>query len=418
MSEWYKTLAAVVVMASAVMVAAEPPGQGWTLVFFDDFTGGEKELDSRWEAQNAPSSHIMCSRWRENAKVENGLLKLIARKEKRGGQEWTAASLWTKERFKYGYFECRYRYAPATGTNNSFWLMTRDYIDRKQRVSEVPGQFEIDINEGKYPNKIAMNLHNWSGEHWARSAVWFSGLGNAGMKFSPPDFTAPLSSPVTTTRLRLVSEEYDAFRVMELRVFSPGTKGYSDAFAAGSVPNLAATAKVSADSVLSGQYAPGKAVDGKLGNDSRWVSAYGDGPHTLTLTWPTPQTIGAIQLITGWQNDGQWMDTCSDFHFEYWDGEKWRPVPGAARSTVDQTKKLADADNLGRSFHVYGLEWNERELVYYFDGKVIRRIPNTICHLASPVWLSLAIIKWAGAINDDLDGKSMDVDYVKVWQKK
>ena len=219
-----------------------PPG-AWKLVFHDEFTGTEEELDQTWEFQNGPSGHILCSRWRENAVLGDGVLRLNARKEQRGGQEWTAASLWTQRKFMYGYFECRYRYAKATGTNNSFWLMTRDI------PSDAPGRFEIDINEGHYPNKVNSCIHNWSGTHWAK------------------------------------------------------------------------------------------------------------GKH-MTI----------------------------------------------------------DGANLADEFHTYGLEWNEDELIWYFDGKEIRREENTICHGEAPVWLSLAIMDWAGPVTEAIDGTFMEVDYVRVFQ--
>ncbi len=224
-------------------VSRLPPGS-WKLAFQDEFTGSDQSLDENWDFQNGPSGHILSSRWRANVAVAEGLVKLLAKKEERAGQSWTAASMWTKRKFKYGYFECRYRYAKATGTNNSFWLMTSGM------PKDAPGKFEIDINEGHYPDEINMNIHNWSGEHWAKS--------------------------------------------------------------------------------------------------------------------------------------------------------KHLKVPGS---------------DLAEEFHVYGLEWNQEELIWYFDGREIRREPNTICHGEAPVLLSLAIIKWAGAVTDAIDGTSMDVDYVRVYQK-
>jgi len=229
------------------------PAGDWTLVFQDEFAGSEKDLDANWEFQNGPSGHILCSRWRENAELADGTLKMNAKKEDRGGQHWTAASLWTKKKFLYGYYECRYRYAAATGTNNSFWLMTRDHDEARKlgvnNVNEVPGRFEIDINEGHYPNEINMNIHNWTGKHWSRS--------------------------------------------------------------------------------------------------------------------------------------------------------KHISIDGA---------------ELARDFHVYGLKWTADELVWYYDGKEIRREKNTICHKATHVWLSLAIMNWAGPVTDAVDGASMEVDYVRIYK--
>lgn len=229
-----------------------PPGK-WDLVFRDEFDGTTADLDKHWAFQNGPSGHILCSRWRENAVVADGVLRLLAKKQTRAGQHWTAASMWTRCTFQYGYFECRYRYAAATGTNNSFWMMTRDGAEAKAKgirdIRQVPGRFEIDINEGHVPDEINTNIHNWTGKHWAKSK-------------------------------RVRQEGLD----------------------------------------------------------------------------------------------------------------------------------------LSKAFHVYGLAWSEKELVWYFDGREIRREPNTICRKPAPVWLSLAIMKWAGPVTDAIDGTSMDVDYVRVYR--
>src|SRR5512137_2667645 len=85
---------------TAIGLAAPPPG--YVLVFSDEFNGTTADLDKNWDFQNGTSGHILSSRWRENAVVTNGFLRLVARKEKRGRQEWTAGSLWTRETFQYG----------------------------------------------------------------------------------------------------------------------------------------------------------------------------------------------------------------------------------------------------------------------------------------------------------------------------
>jgi hypothetical protein len=53
----------------------------WELVWSDEFDKPDAELDKTWQSQNGPSGHILCSRWRENAVVTNGLLRLINGKE-------------------------------------------------------------------------------------------------------------------------------------------------------------------------------------------------------------------------------------------------------------------------------------------------------------------------------------------------
>jgi hypothetical protein len=44
--------------------------------------------------------------------------------------------------------------------------------------------------------------------------------------------------------------------------------------------------------------------------------------------------------------------------------------------------------------------------------------PNVKAHLECPVMFSTAVITWAGPMADALDGKSMDVDWVRVYRKK
>ena len=223
--------------------------RGWKLLWSDEFDYADSRLDEKWVSENASPGHILCSRWRENAVVTNGMLRLCNRKEKRGGKEWTSASVWTKARFKYGYFECRYRYAAATGTNNSFWFVTLPH--------GVDEGFEIDVNEGHYPSEINTNIHDY-----------------------------------------------------EKVFFKDGKKRHQ--------------------------------VNAKAFNLGRSV-------------------------------------------------------------------------DLSKEFHVYGFLWTADELVFYFDGKEIRRVRNEVCHSECALLLSEAILKWAGPVGDAIDGTFMEVDYVRAY---
>ena len=225
-------------------------GKGLKLLWSDEFDYEDSRLEEKWVADNSSPGHILCSRWRENAVVTNGTLRLCNRKESRGGKEWTSASVWTKARFKYGYFECRYRYAAATGTNNSFWFMT---IPRG-----LDDGFEIDVNEGHYPSKLNTNIHDFGD-------VYYSSNGRKRHKENPKAF------------------------------------------------------------------------------------------------------------------------------------------------------KLGPSVDLSRDFHVYGFLWTADELVFYFDGKVIRRVKNEVCHSECALLLSLAIVDWAGPVEDAIDGTYMEVDYVRAY---
>lgn len=136
-----------------IFAVGPPGGGGWEIAFEDRFEGDSLDWEV-WGSQAGPSGHVLSSRWPENVEVRDGLLRLVTRREERGGQEWTSANIWVKpEVFSqaYGYWEARYRYAPATGLNNAWWM------NAFYRESER--SFEIDINEGHYPNRVNMSLH-------------------------------------------------------------------------------------------------------------------------------------------------------------------------------------------------------------------------------------------------------------------
>ena len=404
-------------LTTALLLAAPPPpynrpAENWKLVFADEFDGDDAALDAAWDFQNGPSGHILASRWRDNGKLEDGLLKLIGRKEERAGQDWTAASCWTKQQFQYGYFECRYRYLPATGTNNSFWIMTQGKPEQR---------FEIDINEGHVPNEVNMNLHNWTGKHWSKGGRWYYGSGPVGEAQEDAGFSFPLAEPITTDAIRFVSDDTDTVRVMELRAFAPSDQGYPSVFpndkeAQPPGVNLCLGAAATADSVYQ-EYSPDKAIDGQLGIPSRWLSAAGAAPHWLAVEFAQPQTIGCLQFISGWQQGQSWQGIVRQFRLEYRDGAEWKPVPGGSREDLTKPQDETIPD-LAHSFHVYGLEWTADELIYTFDGEELRRQAHEICRGPAPVWLSLAIMNWAGPVTDAIDGQSMDVDYVRVWQRE
>lgn len=95
-------------------------------------------------------------------------------------------------------------------------------------------------------------------------------------------------------------------------------------------------------------------------------------------------------------------------------------------------EKVGDRHSTGRSwdgpvdldadFHLYGVEWNERELVWYFDGQPVRRLKNPVCHAPMDVRLSTIImthhLEKDGVAIDTMDRVSMAVDWVRVYRKK
>ncbi len=82
------------------------------------------------------------------------------------------------------------------------------------------------------------------------------------------------------------------------------------------------------------------------------------------------------------------------------------------------TEKYKSDFVLSDDFHVYALEWNKDELIYYFDSVEISRKKNIGAHLPVYPIFSTAVLNWAGKIGDEADGKSMEVEWVRVYSEK
>jgi len=382
----------------------------WKLVWNDEFDYPDAQLDENWESQNGPNNHIICSRWRENAVVSDGILQLINRKETRGGQSWTSGSIWTKRTFKYGYFECRYRYAEASATNNSFWLMTR----WEAPDPEVGTRFEIDINEGHYPNEVNTNIHNWTDITVHPDGKKTHPSSHKGFSFgSKPGYSLPLEIPITTHKLRLTSTSTPQFHVRELRVYGENDRTFPDVMsdtADTDLPGLVNHARdpevtITASPSLLDTSEAAHAADGKIA--SSWV-AQASGDRWLQFEWPEDVTIGCLQLVNGWPDPhGNWHGLMNNHRIQFHDGAAWNDI-----ATLDVT----EVANFANDYQTLGLEWDENELVFYHDRKEIRRVKNVFCFSEVPIWLSLAIIKWDGPVTDAVDGTSMKVDYVRYYQ--
>jgi|GEM_PF-743684 len=382
--------------------------KSWKLFWNDEFDYPNAALDLFWNSANGAQTWILCSRWRENAVVSDGNLKLQNRKESRGGQEWTSGSIWTKQLFQYGYYECRYKYAAATGTNNSFWFMS-------QSTPTVGKKFEIDINEGHFPSEMATNIHNWSdittnpttGKQTHPSA-------SKAFKFATtPDVTIQLEIPITTRKVRLTSNYASHFHIQEFRIYNVNEAGYPSALSATADKDVAglvnfardASTKITSSGVYGTGYELPLVADGTL--SKHWVSQT-SGAKWLEFEFAADKTIGCIQFVSGWLSGTTYNAVLDDYKVQYYDGTEWVDM-----STVDPSNAGV---NFGRDYHYFGLKWTADSLGFYCDGKEMRRVKNDFCFSSAPLFLSEAIIAWAGTVTDAIDGTQMEVDYVRCYQ--
>lgn len=73
---------------------------------------------------------------------------------------------------------------------------------------------------------------------------------------------------------------------------------------------------------------------------------------------------------------------------------------------------------LADDFHVYGFEWDEKELRYYVDGVIVRRMANTNWHFPMDlIFDSETMPTWMGMPKDEDLPSTFSVEYVRAWKR-
>ncbi|MCQ0112021.1 glycoside hydrolase family 16 protein [Zhouia amylolytica] len=142
------------------------------LVWSDDFDGGSGRLDaSKWNYDLGDGCPSLCG-WgngeqqyytdrSDNVKVEDGFLKITAKKETYEGKSYTSARIKTQGKFSftYGKLEILAKLPNGGGTWPALWMLG-------ENISSVgwPQCGEIDIMEhrGNYPGQVSCALHTES----------------------------------------------------------------------------------------------------------------------------------------------------------------------------------------------------------------------------------------------------------------
>ena len=138
--------------------------EGWDLIWHDEFDG--KAIDtSNWTYDLGGGGWgngemQVYTNEPENARVENGLLVIEARKEniESGGFQFTSARLKTQglQTFQYGRIEARIKVPTGKGFWPAFWMLGENFP-----VVGWPDCGEIDIMEyvGREPDLIIGTMH-------------------------------------------------------------------------------------------------------------------------------------------------------------------------------------------------------------------------------------------------------------------
>lgn len=161
-------LCAFTVSTVARPTAAASPiaASGGTLVWSDEFDGHGMPDAARWDHEvgliRNQERQYYTSRRPENARVEDGMLVIEARKEPHEGAEYTSASLTSRASWTYGRFEVRARLPKGRGTWPAIWMLGTNI-----RAVGWPACGEIDIMEhvGFDRGRIHANIHTGAYNH-------------------------------------------------------------------------------------------------------------------------------------------------------------------------------------------------------------------------------------------------------------
>jgi len=145
-------------------IKESPSSKGWELTWSDEFNYSGLPDSSKWNFDIGGNGwgnnelQYYTEKDTLNVKVENGVLKIIIRKQKKENREYTSARLLSKNKadFKYGRIEARAKIPASVGTWPAIWMLGNN-------VDKVgwPASGEIDIMEhrGMELNKIFGTLH-------------------------------------------------------------------------------------------------------------------------------------------------------------------------------------------------------------------------------------------------------------------
>lgn len=143
-----------------------PNPKKYKLNWHDEFDGNSLNMNY-WSYQEGDGSQYGIPGWgnseqqyysQDNVSVNNGALKITAKRENRGGKAYTSARIRTanKVAFTYGRIEAKIKLPPYQGLWPAFWMLpdTTTY-------GNWPNSGEIDIMEakGRLPNETSAAIH-------------------------------------------------------------------------------------------------------------------------------------------------------------------------------------------------------------------------------------------------------------------
>ena len=140
------------------------PPPGYQLVWADEFDGNRLD-ESRWLYRTG--ERYWSTQLPANVAVHDGCLWLACKKEKTAKSDYTAGGVISRQVFRYGYYEARFKVPPTAGWHTSFWMMHHKDADPRAHIGS---RQEIDVceNDSVALGRYGANLHEWSPAHFGR----------------------------------------------------------------------------------------------------------------------------------------------------------------------------------------------------------------------------------------------------------
>ncbi|MBN1241150.1 MAG: glycoside hydrolase family 16 protein [Spirochaetales bacterium] len=159
-------LSAALCFAALSAGAQELPG--WSLVWSDEFDGAAIDRE-KWRfivggggyGNNEMQWYDLAP---DNARIEEGVLVIEARKQKKAGWPYTSAKLESREAWTYGRFEARAKLPVGVGSWPAVWMLPRTEV-----YGSWPNGGEIDVMEhvGYDPGVVHFTAHTAAFNHKA-----------------------------------------------------------------------------------------------------------------------------------------------------------------------------------------------------------------------------------------------------------
>jgi len=136
----------------------EAPLPDYQLAWSDEFDGSALDTN-KWDFR---TDNRMWSRQKPgNVSVRDGCLVLSAKKEEADDLHYTGAGIISKQVFRYGYYEARFKVPPGAGWHTSFWMMKHNG-QGGTGPSESAQELDVCENDSVHLDSYGVNIHKWN----------------------------------------------------------------------------------------------------------------------------------------------------------------------------------------------------------------------------------------------------------------